>query len=183
MGLRIQKFLQGTREGCLESSRPARYPSGRCSVVRHRLSASRTPFVERFFASAVRWHGERAAPLADARISPRVAERAPSLRRRRKGRTSVWPNRCQPVAHSASPTPSTPSSRIVRVASTTSKGLPCGGRPRRDAFTCNGTPLQTPGVGLAFGRGGGDIVINSAPPGVAPFGVEKINYASDHEET
>jgi hypothetical protein len=31
-GLRIQKFLQGAREGCLESSRPARYPSGRCSV-------------------------------------------------------------------------------------------------------------------------------------------------------
>ena len=31
-GMRIPRFLQGAREGCLKSSRPARYPSGRCSV-------------------------------------------------------------------------------------------------------------------------------------------------------
>ena len=35
------------------SSRPARYPSGRCSVVRRHLSASSTTAVERFLAAAV----------------------------------------------------------------------------------------------------------------------------------
>jgi hypothetical protein len=135
VGLRIQKFLQEAREGCLESSRAARYPSGRCSVVRHRLSDSSTPLVERFFASAVRWHGERASPLADARVSPRVAERAPSPQYAPSGKGSHQFVTEQVSAHCTHciPDPSTPSSRIVRVASTTSKGLHCGGLRRRDA--------------------------------------------------
>ena len=65
--------------------------------------------------------------------------------------------------------------------STTSEDINSESSRRHQRDAC--TPLLNPGVSLAFGHGGGDLVINSAPAGVASFSVDKINHAYNHEET
>jgi hypothetical protein len=52
-GMRIPRFLQGAREGCLKSSRPARYHAGPSRRPVLSMSASSTSFVESFFAASV----------------------------------------------------------------------------------------------------------------------------------
>ena len=83
--------------------------------------------------------GERAAPIADARVSPRVVRVAESVPSPRHAPAEKGSHHCVAEQVSAHCThrihdPSTPSSRIVRVVSTTSKGLHCGGGRRR--VTC-----------------------------------------------